>query len=75
MSNKSIGKRVCILGLSSTGKSTLAELIAQKKGLSVLHLDQIYHQPYTQWKARPFEDFEKDLLSFIQKENWVIDGS
>lgn len=72
---KIAGKRICILGLSSTGKSTLAEKIAQKKGFNLLHLDQIHHQPNTQWLARPFEDFERDLLAFIQKDNWVIDGS
>src|SRR6516225_11108594 len=33
-----LGERICILGPSNSGKSTLAETIARKRGLELIHL-------------------------------------
>ncbi len=75
MSNIKIGQRICIVGLSSAGKSTLAQLIGEKRNLPVLHLDQIFHLKNTQWQKRDFDDFKRDLSLFIEQKKWVIDGS
>jgi Cytidylate kinase len=37
-----LGERICILGPSNSGKSTLAEAIARKRGLQAVHSDQLY---------------------------------
>lgn len=71
---QSIGQRICIIGLSSSGKSTLANNLAKKKGLDVLHLDQIAHIPNTDWKRCPIEETIAKHDKFIARENWVIDG-
>lgn len=71
----SIGQRICIIGLSASGKSTLANAIASKKKLNLLHMDQIGHIPNTNWQQAPFEEWSAKHDEFIKKDNWVIDGS
>jgi adenylate kinase family enzyme len=33
-----LGSRICLLGPSNSGKSTLAQAIARKRGLPAIHL-------------------------------------
>lgn len=48
-----LGDRICILGPSNSGKSTLADAIARKRGLEPIHLDLLHHLPNTDWEPRP----------------------
>ena len=48
-----LGRRIAIIGWSSTGKSTLAHRLGLKLDLPVTHLDTIFNQPNTNWQARP----------------------
>jgi len=70
-----LGERICILGPSNSGKSTLAEAIARKRGLEVVHLDLLYHLPNTDWEARPTDEFVTLHDAAIMGERWVIDGN
>jgi adenylate kinase family enzyme len=70
-----LGDRICILGPSNSGKSTLADAIARKRGLTPIHLDQLYHQPGTDWVPRPREEFIALHDEAIAGENWVMDGN
>jgi adenylate kinase family enzyme len=70
-----LGKRICILGPSNSGKSTLANAIARKRGLEVVHLDLLYHLPNTDWKIRPIEEFVTLHDAAIAGDQWVIDGN
>ncbi|WP_353152102.1 AAA family ATPase [Pollutimonas bauzanensis] len=70
-----LGPRICILGPSNSGKSTLAEAIACKRGLPAIHLDQLFHQPNTDWQPRPEADFLHLHDQAIQQEQWVIEGN
>ncbi|WP_313442401.1 hypothetical protein [Brevundimonas sp.] len=38
-----LGPRICIMGPSNSGKSTLAVAIGDAKGLEVVHLDRLRH--------------------------------
>ena len=69
------GERICILGPSNSGKSTLAQAIARKRGLAVVHLDLLYHLPNTDWKVRPTDEFVALHDAAITGERWVIDGN
>jgi len=70
-----LGERICILGPSNSGKSTLAETIARNRGLEVIHLDLLYHLPNTDWKVRPSDGFVALHDTAINGERWVMDGN
>jgi adenylate kinase family enzyme len=70
-----LGERICIIGPSNSGKSTLAEAIARKRGLKAVHLDQLHHLPNTNWKPRPAADFIALHDEEIVGNQWVIDGN
>ena len=48
-----LGQRICILGPSSSGKSTLAAAIGDACGLEVVHLDLLHHLPQYRLGAAP----------------------
>ncbi|MGF6492569.1 adenylate kinase family enzyme [Luteibacter sp. 621] len=70
-----LGRRICILGPSNSGKSTLADAIGRRIGLRVIHLDQFHHLPHTAWKPRPRDAFHALHDAAIQENDWVIDGN
>ncbi|WP_236844580.1 AAA family ATPase [Bordetella sp. 15P40C-2] len=70
-----LGPRICILGPSNSGKSTLADAIARKRGLPVIHLDQLFHIPYSDWVPRPAQEFRQLHDEAIMQEQWVMDGN
>lgn len=70
-----LGTRICILGPSNSGKSTLARAIGQARDLAPIHLDQLHHRPHTDWVPRPREEFVALHDAAIETERWVIDGS
>ena len=70
-----LGDRICILGPSNSGKSTLADAIARNCGLEVVHLDQLYHLPNTDWEVRRTDEFVALHDAAIGGERWVMDGN
>jgi len=70
-----LGARICILGPSNSGKSTLAVAIARKRGVKVVHLDQLHHLPDTDWQPRPVDEFRVLHDDAIAGEQWVMEGN
>lgn len=70
-----LGDRICIVGPSNSGKSTLAAAIAAARGLSPVHLDRLRHLPGTDWIERSDGDFATLHHAAIHGERWVIDGN
>jgi adenylate kinase family enzyme len=70
-----LGPRICIMGPSNSGKSTLATAIARARNLQLIHLDQLFHQPNTDWEARPAEEFIALHDKAVSGERWVMDGN
>lgn len=70
-----LGPRIIILGPSNSGKSTLAEAISRARGLEAIHLDQLHHQPGTDWVQRPYEEFVRLHAEAIAGERWAMDGN
>lgn len=70
-----LGTRICIMGPSNSGKSTLAEAIGQAQSLEVVHLDQLYHLSHTDWVSRPPDEFAALHDTAITGNRWVIEGN
>lgn len=70
-----LGTRICIMGPSNSGKSTLAGAIGRAKGLEVVHLDQLHHLPHTDWVPRGPDEFAALHDAAITGDHWVIEGN
>lgn len=71
-----LGKRICIIGTSAAGKSTLAQQLGNHLNVAICHLDQIAHLPHTTWQARDRELMKQDHQAFlIQHDQWIIEGN
>lgn len=70
-----LGDRICIMGPSNSGKSTLADAIARKIRAEAIHLDLLFHHPGTDWEPRAFADFQRLHDAAILTPRWVIDGN
>jgi adenylate kinase family enzyme len=70
-----LGPRICIMGPSNSGKSTLAAVIGRARGLQPIHLDQLYHLPDTDWRPRPDQEFIALHDAALSGASWVIDGN
>jgi adenylate kinase family enzyme len=70
-----LGSRICIMGPSNSGKSTLAAAIARKIQVQPIHLDVLHHLPGTDWVPRPYADFQRLHDTAILSDRWVMDGN
>ncbi|QWC57551.1 AAA family ATPase [Erythrobacter sp. 3-20A1M] len=70
-----LGTRICIMGPSNSGKSTLAQAIGRARSLEVVHLDQLRHLPHTDWVPRPPDEFAARHDKAITGDSWVIEGN
>ncbi|WP_237387680.1 GTPase [Xenorhabdus sp. Sc-CR9] len=70
-----LGNRICVIGPSNSGKSTLANAISRKCNLKAIHLDQLFHLPNTNWQERSVDEFVLLHDMAIKEESWVIDGN
>lgn len=66
-------KRVMIIGSNGAGKSTFSYELAEKTGLPLVHLDQLYWRNH--WEVTPREEFEGAVLTEAQKPCWIIEGN
>lgn len=70
-----IGKRICIIGCSNAGKSTLADALSRKLNIPAYHLDQLAHIENSKWARKPDEMLIEKHNVIIQQDTWVIDGN
>ena len=66
-------KRVVVVGVTSSGKSTLAGKLAKCFGLDCIELDALYWGP--NWQATPLEVFRARVEKATQSEKWVVAGN
>lgn len=70
-----LGPRICIMGPSNSGKSTMAAAIERKRGLPSIHLDQLHFYPGSDWQPRPDSEFIALHEEAILRPSWVMDGN
>jgi len=66
-------KRIAIVGTTSSGKSTLAEQLANKFDYGFIELDALYWEP--NWIGTPDDVFQNRVKKAIQSEKWVVAGN
>lgn len=66
-------KRICIIGGSGTGKTTLSNNLSKELNLPVYHIDGIHH--LENWKKRDKEERDRLILERASEEKWIIDGT
>jgi adenylate kinase family enzyme len=66
-------KRVVVVGVTSSGKSTLAEQLAEHFSLSYIELDALHWEPH--WQAAPPDIFRARVEKALQAERWVVAGN
>jgi adenylate kinase family enzyme len=62
-------KRVVVVGVTSSGKSTLAENLAKRFDLNYIELDALYWEP--NWRSAPLEVFRTRFGHPKQTEEWL----
>ena len=65
--------RICIIGGSGTGKTTLANNLGEQLNIPVCHIDGIHH--LENWKVRDKDERDKIILEKIAEDKWIIDGT
>ena len=66
-------KRAVVIGVTSSGKSTLAEKLAKRFGLWYIELDALYWEP--NWQGAPLKVFRTRVEKAIQAEKWIVAGN
>lgn len=71
-----LGQRICIIGLSAGGKSTLAKALGNKLNIEVFHLDQLAHKPNTNWEEQEEKIFIESYQNILTNhDKWIIEGN
>ena len=66
-------ERVLIIGSNGAGKSTFSFRLAEKTGLPLVHIDQIYWRDA--WDVRPEAEFDRRVQTETQNPRWIIEGN
>lgn len=72
MTDKKIGKKILVIGLPGSGKTTLSKKLRKLFQLPVYHLDDYYWKE--DWVAIPDIQWEKKLNHILNKKKWILDG-
>ena len=65
--------KLVVIGTTSSGKSTLAEQLADKLGLNFIELDALHWEP--NWVEAPLEVFRARVEMATQAQAWVVAGN
>ena len=67
------GKRIVVVGVTASGKSTLAACLARRFNLNYIELDALYWEP--NWQTAPPEVFRARVEKAIEAEKWIVAGN
>ena len=66
-------ERICIIGGSGTGKTTLSNNLGKELNLPVYHIDGIHH--LKDWEIRDKNERDQIILEKVSQSKWIIDGT
>tara|TARA_R110002050_G_scaffold11068_2_gene37691 strand:- start:13381 stop:13944 length:564 start_codon:yes stop_codon:yes gene_type:complete len=64
--------KIVIGGNSASGKSTLAKIMAETKGLPYYSFDKLFWRP--DWKGPDPEKFKKTVTDICKQDKWIFEG-
>lgn len=65
--------RIAVVGVTGSGKTTLAQQLAGRLNLPHVELDALYWQ--ANWTASPTDVFRARVAEALNGERWVVDGN
>lgn len=65
-------QRVLVVGIPGGGKSTLATKLAEKTGLPLIELDQVFWR--SGWKVTPRDEWRAKLMQMVAEPRWIMAG-
>lgn len=68
-----IGKRIIVIGSPGSGKSTFSRKLANKTGISLIHLDKEFWN--YGWVETPRTEWVEKQENLITEGEWIIDGN
>jgi adenylate kinase family enzyme len=68
-----IGRRVLVIGVAGSGKSTFSRALSSKTGLPVIHLDVHYWKPG--WVEPSAEEWREKQRTLLAGDAWIADGN
>lgn len=66
-------KRLVVIGVTSSGKSTLAQRLAKRFNLNLVELDALHWEP--NWQSAPLEVFRLRVERATRAERWIVAGN
>lgn len=66
-------RRISVVGIPGSGKSTIAQELGALLEVPVLELDSIFHQ--ANWTQLPDDEFVRQTAELVRTDGWVIDGN
>jgi len=66
-------RRIAIIGVTGTGKSTLAQRLAGRLNLGAIELDALFWE--ANWTAAPPERFRARVEAAVHAESWIVTGN
>jgi adenylate kinase family enzyme len=68
-----IGRRICVVGTSASGKTYVARELARRLGLAYINNDEIIWRP--NWQPTPREQRRELFDIATQVQEWAVDGN
>ena len=66
-------RRVSVVGVSGSGKTTVGRAIAEAIGAPFVELDTLFHLP--DWGQAPRDEFRARVGDVVAGDSWVVDGN
>jgi adenylate kinase family enzyme len=66
------GKRIVVVGVSASGKSTFARTLALRYDLPLIHMDTIWWKPG--WIEVGEEEATNKIESITSNDEWIVEG-
>jgi adenylate kinase family enzyme len=69
-----VARRINVVGVSGSGKTTTSRAIAERLGLPHIELDALFHGP--NWSAPDRDEFRRRVSNVLDStDGWVADGN